>query len=125
MFERKSLSEIKKAIIVFHYAEKLKSNLIITAKLLEVLGSMKNEEIAGAEKLLLAYINALIQEVNIATNASGVEGFQNVNAKLNEIINHIKEHNYANLMSLVSEAISITTTNGNQAAETLKEKSLI
>jgi len=28
-------------------------------------------------------------------------------------------------MKLVSEAISITTTNGNKAAETLKEKDLI
>ncbi|MDI6691343.1 MAG: hypothetical protein QME50_05690 [Candidatus Bathyarchaeota archaeon] len=117
--------EIKKAIIVFHYAENIKSNLILTANLLEVLNNMKNEETAGAEKLLLAYLNALIQEVNIAANASGVEGFQNVNAKLNEIINHIKEHNYANLITLVSEAISITTTNGNQAAKTLKEKNLI
>ncbi|MEM3700663.1 MAG: hypothetical protein QXL57_07350 [Candidatus Bathyarchaeia archaeon] len=119
------MSEIKKTIIAFHYAEKIKSNLIITASLLEVLGSMKNEEIAGAEKLLLAYLNALIHEVNIAANASGVEGFQNVNAKLNEIVNHIKEHSYVNLMPLVSEAISITTTNGNQAAEILKKKNLI
>jgi flagellin-specific chaperone FliS len=120
-----ALSETKKAIIVFHYAEKIKSNLIITANLLEALNNMKNEEIAGAEKLLFAYLNALIQEVNIAANASGVEGFQNVNAKLEEIINHVKQHNYANVMALVSEAISIATTNGNKAAEALKEKNLI
>jgi hypothetical protein len=120
-----ALSEIKKAIIVFHYTEKIKSNLIITANLLEVLKDMENDDVAGAEKLLMAYLNALIQEVNIAANASGVEGFQNVNAKLMEIINHIKQHNYASVIALVSEAISITTTHGNKAAETLKEKSLI
>jgi len=120
-----ALSETKKAIIAFHYAEKIKSNLIITANLLEVLNDIKNEEIAGAEKLLVAYLNALIQEVSIAANASEVEGFQNVNAKLTEIINNIKQHNYANVMALISEAISITTTNGNKAAETLKEKNLI
>lgn len=120
-----ALSETKKAIIAFHYAEKIKSNLIITANLLEILNDIKNEEIAGAEKLLVAYLNALIQEVSIAANASEVEGFQNVNAKLTEIINNIKQHNYANVMALVSEAISITTTNGNKAAEILKEKNLI
>ncbi|MGB9694146.1 MAG: hypothetical protein ACPLYF_04820 [Fervidobacterium sp.] len=119
------MSETKKAIIVFHYAEKIKSNLIITANLLETLKDVKNEDIGGAEKLLVAYLNALIQEVNIAANASGVEGFQNVNAKLIEIVNQIKQHNYANVMTLVSEAISITTTNGNKAAEILKEKNLI
>jgi len=119
------LSEIKRAIAVFHYAEKIKSNLILTTGLLDVLNSMRDEEIPGAEKLLIAYFNALVGEVNIATNASGVQGFQGVNAKLEEAIEQTKKHNYANAMKLVSEAISITTTNGNKAAETLKEKGLI
>jgi replicative DNA helicase len=119
------LSEIKKAIIVFHYAEKIKSNLILTASLLEVLNDMKDEEMVGAEKLLITYIDALIHEINIAANASGVEDFQGVNSKLFEVVNQIKQHNYANIMELISKAISITTTSGNQAAETLKEKNLI
>jgi hypothetical protein len=123
--ERKALSEIKKAIVVFHYAEKIKSNLILTFSLLDVLDGMRDEEISGAEKLLVAYFNALIREVNIAANASGVPGFQDVNAKLDEAVEQTKQHNYANVMKLVSEAISITTTNGNKAAETLKEKDLI
>jgi len=123
--EREALSEIKKAIVVFHYAEKIKSNLILTFSLLDVLGGMRDEEISGAEKLLVAYFNALIREVNIAANASEVQGFQDVSAKLDEAVEQTRQHNYANAMKLVSEAISITTTNGNKAAETLKEKDLI
>ena len=123
--EREALSEIKKAIVVFHYAEKIKSNLILTFSLLDVLDGMRDEEISGAEKLLAAYFNALIREVNIAANASEVQGFQDVSAKLDEAVEQTKQHNYANAMKLVSEAISITTTNGNKAAETLKEKDLI
>jgi flagellin-specific chaperone FliS len=123
--ERTALSETRKAIIAFHYAEKIKSNLIVTAGLLEVLSNLKDEEIAGAEKLLVAYLSALIREVNIATNVSGVQGFQDVSAKLDEAIKQVKQHNYAGIMELVSEALSLTTTNGNRAAETLKEKGLI
>jgi len=123
--ERKALSEIKKAIVVFHYAEKIKSNLILTFSLLDVLDGMRDEEISGAEKLLVAYFNALIREVAIAANASEVQGFQDVSAKLDEAVEQTRQHNYANAMKLVSEAISITTTNGNKAAETLKEKDLI
>jgi len=121
----KALPEIKRAIIIFHYAEKIKSNLILTFSLLEVLNTMKDEEMVGAEKLLVAYLNALIREVNIAANASEVQGFQDVSAKLDEAVEQTRQHNYANAMKLVSEAISITTTNGNKAAETLKEKDLI
>ena len=119
------MSEIKKAVVVFHYAEKIKSSLILTASLLEVLNSMKDEEIVGAEKLLVAYFNALILEVNIATNVSEVQGFQDIRTKIEEVVEQTKQHNYANAMKLVSEAISITTTNGNKAAETLRENELI
>jgi hypothetical protein len=119
------LTETKNAIVVFHYAEKTKSNLILTFNLLEFLTSMKNEEITGAEKLLIAYLDALIREVNIAANASGVQGFQDVGMKLEEAAEQIRHHDYANAMKLVSEAISIATTNGNKAAETLNKKGLI
>ena len=123
--EREALSEIKKAIVIFHCAEKIKSNLILTFSLLEVLDGMRDEEISGAEKLLVAYFNALIREVNIAANVSEVQGFQDVSAKLDETVKQTRQHNYGDAMKLISEAISITTTNGNKAAETLKEKDLI
>lgn len=119
------MSETKKAIICFLYTERIKSDLILATGLLETLNSMGDEDIVGAEKLLVAYFNALIREVNIAANASGVEGFKKVNVKLEDAIQQIKQHNYANAAKLVSEAISITTTNGHQAAQTLREKGLI
>lgn len=119
------MSEIKKVIAVFHYAEKIKTNLILTGSLLEALSGMEETEVAGAEKILNAYLNALAGEVNIASTASGVQDFQNINAKIREIIEQIKMHNYANALKIVSEAISVTTTHASQAAETLTEKNLI
>ncbi|MEM3536741.1 MAG: hypothetical protein QXF44_03080 [Candidatus Bathyarchaeia archaeon] len=119
------MSDIKKAVVVFHYAEKTKSNLILAASLVEILGEMRDEEVGGAEKLLIAYLNALIREVNIAANASGVQGFHAVSAKLEEAVAETRKHNYDNVMKLVSGAISIATTSGNSAAETLKENGLI
>jgi len=119
------LSEVKKAIMCFLYTEKIKSDLILTTNLLEILNSMRDEDIVGAEKLLVAYFNALIREVNIAANASGIQGFKEVNVKLEAVIQRTKQHNYVNAAKLVSEAISITTTNGHKAAQTLREKGLI
>jgi hypothetical protein len=117
--------DIKKAIVMFHYTERVKSNLILTFSLLEFLGTLRDEEIEGAEKLLTAFLNALIQEVYIAANATEAKGFKDVTAKLEETIEQVKQHNYDEAMKLVSEAISLATTGGSQAAETLKEKGLI
>jgi hypothetical protein len=122
---REETLEIKKAIVIFHYTEKVKSNLIMTFSLLEFLGTMRDEEIEGAEKLLTAFLNALIREVHIAANATEVKSFKDVTAKLEETIEQVKQHNYDEAMKLVSEAISLSTTGGSEAAETLKDKGLI
>jgi hypothetical protein len=117
--------EPKKAVAIFHYTEKIKSNLIMVFSLLEVFNTIEEGQIEGAEKLLQTYLTSLISEVNIAASATKVQGFNDVNAKLQEALEQIKQHNYANLTRLVSEAISLTTTSGSMAAETLKEKDLI
>jgi hypothetical protein len=119
------MMEIKKAIIIFHYTEKTKSNLILTFNLLEVLGTMNDQETAGAEKLLTVYLSALTREVHIAANATDAKGFEEVCSRLEEVIELVKQHNYSEAMKIVSEAISIATTGGSGAAEALKEKDLI
>lgn len=93
--------------------------------MLEVLETLGNNEITGAEKLMVAYFNALIREVNIAANASGEPNFRKVGEKLEEAVEQITQHNYNNARKLVSEAISLATTSGSQAAEVLKNKDLI
>jgi hypothetical protein len=118
------LLNIKKAIVTFHYAEKIKSNLIIAVSLLRVLDGMKDEEMVGAEKLLVAYFDALIQEVNIAANASGVHEFQDVNVKLAEATRQTRQHDYANVMKLLSEATSITTTSGISSCRSFERERL-
>lgn len=120
-----ALAEIKKALVAFNYAEKIKTNLIIASSLLEFLEELKEAEAAGAEKLLAAYFNALILEVNIAANASQVEVFRDISQKLQEAVKRLKQHNYLGVQRLVSEAISATATQGNLSAQLLKENGLI
>jgi flagellin-specific chaperone FliS len=120
------LAEVKKAITVFNYAEKIKTNLIMASSLLEFLSGLKEDaEEAGAEKLLTAYFNALIVEVNIAASASQVEGFRDIASKLQKAVEQLKQHNHTVVQRLISEAISMATTHGSWAAQTLKEKNLI
>ncbi len=125
MLERKPLQGNKKALVIFHYAEKIKSNLIIATNMLEFLETLSDAEIVGGEKLMIAYFNALIREVNIAANASESQNFRKVGEKLEEAIERVRQHNYGSAIKPVSEAISLTTTDGSRAAEILKNKGLI
>ncbi|MEM3613639.1 MAG: hypothetical protein QXH40_05490 [Candidatus Bathyarchaeia archaeon] len=122
----KTLEDAKKALTVFNYVEKIKTSLIMASSLLELLGGIKDEaEATGAEKLLAAYLNALIVEVNIAANASQVEGFRDIASKLQKAAEQVRQHNYTVVQRFISEAISMATTHGSWAAQTLKEKNLI
>jgi hypothetical protein len=125
LVERKTLSEIKKTVIGFLYTEKIKSDLILATSLLEALNSMENKDSVGATKLMVAHLKALMGEVNFAVNASGIESFREVNVKLGNAVQQIEQHNYVDAAKLVSGAISITTTSGHQAAQTLRDKDLI
>ena len=93
--------------------------------MLEVLETLDDTGIVGGEKLMVAYFNALIREVNIAANASEAQNFHKVTEKLEEAVEQTKQHNYGNAIRVVSEAISLTTTDGSRAAEILKDKNLI
>ncbi|RLI44175.1 hypothetical protein DRO69_07970 [Candidatus Bathyarchaeota archaeon] len=48
--------DVKKAIICFQYAERIKSELIIATNLLETIDKLKNNELVGAEKLLSSFL---------------------------------------------------------------------
>ena len=125
VFCGKVLSDIRKVVVAFHYAEKIKSNLIMATNLLGALSDMNDSEIVGAEKLLKVYFDSLTTEVNIAANASGIYGFEDVRRKLEEAVRLLKEHNYSEPMKLVAKAMSITTTAANESAEKLSKKGLI
>lgn len=118
--------EVKRALIVFNYAERLKAGLIIAWNLLEALSEIREgAELVGAEKVLVTYLNALISEANIAANASKLEGFREVAAKLEAIIEGVRRRDSAAAQGLVSEAISVATTQGDWAARKLAERNLI
>jgi len=117
---------VKRALTVFNYAEKIKTGLIVASSMLEFLDEISKEaELAGAEKMFTAYINALILEVNIAANASKAEGFGEIAANLQKVIEYVKQRNSVAAQRLISEAISMATTHGSRAAQILKDKNLI
>jgi hypothetical protein len=119
------VSETKNAMLRFQYSEKIKSELIMTSKLLEALKDLKDEERKGAEKLFLSFLNALRIEINIARNVSQINDFEKVDLRVEEAALHVKMHEYSEAFKRISEAISITTTSGQKSVETLKRKGML
>jgi hypothetical protein len=120
-----SIPEVKRAIVCFQYAERIKSELILAAKLLERISALSGDELSGASKLYSFFLEALEGEINIARNVLGLEDFKKAGRKVGEAADKAHYLQYEEAMSLLSDAMSSITTSGQKAAEVLKEKGLL
>jgi hypothetical protein len=117
--------DTRKAIICFQYVERIKSELIIAVKLLEKLDELEGDELAGAKKMMLAFLDALAGEINIAHGVPGMQDFEEARKKILDTTGKILSQDYVGAMNNISKAISSVTTSGSRAMQMLKEKNLL
>ena len=125
MIKEKPSLDIKKAVTTFVYVERIKSELIIAARLLEETQNLKENENEGAKRLALSFLNALQGETQMAYNVSREKNFEQAAMKVWEASERVRSGEYFEAIRCVSEAISITTTSGQPALQLLKERELL
>jgi len=116
---------VGKAIVGFQYAECIKSELIIAAKMIDSLSELAGDELKGASKLYSFFLTALEGETNIALNVVGRTEFETAASKIGEAAEKIGLGQYGEAMKLLSEAISHVASTGQWAMQTLKNNHLL
>ena len=99
--------------------------MIIAAKLLEKLAELEGDELAGAEKLMLSFLNALAGEITIAHGVLGLQNFEEARTKILDATGKIWSQDYLGATNNISKAISSITTSGSRVMQMLKEKNLL
>ena len=125
MTEEKSSRDVKKAVTTFVYVERIKSELIIAARLLEEIQNLKGNVNEGTQKPILSFLNALQGETQIAYNVSGEKNFEQAAMKVWETTERTRSKEYLEAIRCITEAISLTTTIGQPALQLLKDKGLL
>jgi len=120
-----SAPEVKKAIVCFQHAERIKSELIIASKLLDRITALSGDELTGASKLYSHFLEALEGEINIAYNVVGLKDFEKAGRKVGEAADKAHYFQYEEAMNLLSEAMSSITTSCQRAAASLKKQGLL
>jgi len=105
--------------------ERIKSELIIAARLIERVNELKGDELDGANKVLSLFLDALQGEINIALNVSGRQDFEVAGEKVKAATEKIRDSRFDEAIRLVSEAISSVATSGQWAMHTLKENGFL
>lgn len=99
--------------------------MIIAAKLLEKLNELKGDELAGAEKMMLSFLDALAGEITIAHGVLGLRNFEEARTKILDATGKIWSHDYLGATNNISKAISSITTSGSRVMQMLKERNLL
>ena len=115
----------KNEIICYQFAERLKTALIISSKMLQVLETLRDSELEGAKKLIHAFFDALSSEAILALNATGMEEFGQVEEKVNQVRWMIEVGDFQGAQETVGGAVTHATTVCANTMSALMEKKLI
>jgi len=115
----------KKAILVYQYSERIKSELIIASGLVSTMETLDGKELNGAEKLMKSFLEALIGEIRIAQHIDKSMNFIGAEKKIREAKDKIKLHEHTEMNRCISDALSLITTSCQRAMEILIKEHLI
>ena len=117
--------DTKKAILVYQYSERIKSELIIASVLVSTMEALEGEELNGAEKLMTSFFEALIGEIRIAQHVEKSMNLIGAEKKIMEAIEKIKQFERTEINRCISDALSLITTSCQRAMEVLISEKLI
>ncbi|HUV80303.1 MAG TPA: hypothetical protein VMW40_05710 [Candidatus Bathyarchaeia archaeon] len=116
---------MKKEIIGYQFAERIKSALIIGSKMLLVLETLKENEFEGAKKVMFAFFDALYTETALASNATGMQEFARGGETLKSVKKMIEEGAFSEAHATLGSAVSHATTACDRTMRALMEEGLM
>jgi hypothetical protein len=115
----------RKAILMYQYSERIKSELIIASELVAKMMTLEGKEFDGAEKLMTSFFGALVGEIRIAQHVEKSMNLIGAEKKIMEAIGKMKLLEHSEINMCISEALSLITTSCQGAMQVLIDKNLI
>jgi hypothetical protein len=115
----------KTAVKEYQFGERAKSELILVSQLLAVLAEMKEKELAGGKRILLALMEGIRTEIGFAHRSTGAGEFQKAINHLNEAISLVESGQPGPATLKVADAISDATTAAQEAWQVLSAHGLL
>jgi hypothetical protein len=117
--------DTKKAILLYQCSERIKSELIIASGLMATMVELEGDELAGASKVMTAFLEALLGEIRMAQNIERSVNFIGAEKKVAEAIGLVKLLEHSRINKCISEALSFATTSCQGAVTVLLEHGLV
>jgi hypothetical protein len=118
-------STSREAILLFHFADRLKSELLIASKLLTSLLQLKGQEQEGGKRLFLDYFRALEGEMGLGIALINDQDMVRVRTVLTGLTGMVDSKMFNEVQEHLTWIISTMTTYAQRAMEFLIKEKLL
>ncbi len=113
------------AILGFHLADRLKSELIVASRLLTSLMQMQGEQEEGARQLFMEYLKALLQDVTLCESIISEQEMIRVRTVFHGLIGLVAEGQLADVQNNLTWILTIMTTYAQRGMQYLYKENLL
>ncbi len=115
----------QEAILVFHYADRIKAELLIASRLLVTLSQLKGLEREGGRRVFLDFLRGVEQEINLGQIQIGDPEMVRVRTVMTGLIGMVDAEMLQDLQSHFTWIISTMATYAQRAMEFLQKEKLL
>ncbi len=115
----------REAVMVFHFADRMKSELLLASRLLGALGGLKDQELAGGQKILMEYLRGLEGEAALGQSLINDQGMVRARTVLTGLVGMVEGGPHQEIQSHLTWVLSTMTTYAQRAMEYLINQKLL
>lgn len=117
--------DLKTAVRSYQFAERAKSELIVSSQLVISLAGFPDTEKQGGRRMLIMVLESVRAELQIAYRGTERNEFKKAVDLISEAISMVESDQYGSASLRLSESVSMVTTAAQEAWQVLSEHGLI
>ncbi len=115
----------RQAVLAFHFADRIKAELLLASRLLNTVTQMEGMEQEGAGRLFLDFLKGLEQEINLAAVQISDPDMVRLRTVMTGLIGMADSKMFADIQSHITWMISTMATYAQRSMEYLVREKLL
>jgi hypothetical protein len=115
----------RQAILTFHFADRIKAEILLASQLLDSVGQLQGLELEGANRLFLAFLRGLDMEISLAQAQINDPEMVRVSTVMRGLLGMADSRMFQEMQSHFTWMISVMATFAQRAMEYLVKEKLL
>jgi hypothetical protein len=120
-----SPTSTRQAILIFHFADRIKAQILLASRLLTTVSQLEGLELEGASRLYLDFLRGLEQEINLAGVQINDPEMVRVRTVMSGLLGMADSRMFQDMQSHFTWMISVMATYAQRAMENLVKEKLL